>query len=40
MGWFLLRGLPEPVLGCLFAVGADGMFYLTITDLMPQAEER
>ena len=39
-GWFLLRGLPEPVLGFLFAVGAGGMFYLTITDLVPQAEER
>jgi zinc transporter, ZIP family len=39
-GWFFLRGMPEPVLGFLFAVGAGGMFYLTITDLVPQAEER
>jgi ZIP family zinc transporter len=39
-GWFLLRGLPEPVLGCLFAVGAGGMLYLTVSDLVPQAEER
>lgn len=38
-GWFLLRGLPQPILGCLFAAGAGGMFYLTVTDLVPQAEE-
>jgi ZIP family zinc transporter len=39
-GWFLLRSLPEPVLGFLFTLGAGGMFYLMITDLVPQAEER
>lgn len=39
-GWFLLRQLPGPVLGGLFAAGAGGMFYLTVTDLVPQAEER
>jgi zinc transporter, ZIP family len=39
-GWFFLRGLPQPVLGVLFGVGAGGMFYLTVTDLVPQAEER
>ncbi|HEX7051820.1 MAG TPA: ZIP family metal transporter [Longimicrobiales bacterium] len=39
-GWFLLRGVSEPLLGFLFAVGAGGMFYLTITDLIPDAEER
>jgi ZIP family zinc transporter len=38
-GWFLLQGLPEPILGFLFAAGGGGMFYLTITDLVPQAEE-
>ncbi|MGH7127732.1 MAG: ZIP family metal transporter [Planctomycetaceae bacterium] len=38
-GWFLLRGLSEPVLGCLLAAGGGGMFYLTITDLVPHAEE-
>jgi ZIP family zinc transporter len=38
-GWLLLRGLPEPLLGLLFAVGAGGMFYLTVTDLVPEAEE-
>jgi zinc transporter, ZIP family len=39
-GWFFLRGLPEPALGFLFAVGGGGMFYLTVTDLLPEAEER
>jgi ZIP family zinc transporter len=40
IGWFLLRGLPEPAIGFMFAIGAGGMFYLTITDLVPQAEQR
>jgi zinc transporter, ZIP family len=39
-GWFFLRGLPQPVLGFLFAAGGGGMFYLTVTDLLPEAEER
>lgn len=39
-GWFLLRGLPHAVLGFLFATGAGGMFYLTVTDLVPEAAER
>lgn len=38
-GWFLLRGLPQPVLGVLLGAGAGGMFYLTMTDLVPEAEE-
>jgi zinc transporter, ZIP family len=38
-GWLLLRGLPQPILGFLVAVGG-GMFYLTMTDLVPEAEER
>jgi len=38
-GWLLLRGLPETVLGFLFAAGGGGMFYLTATDLIPNAEE-
>jgi zinc transporter, ZIP family len=40
IGWFALRGLPKPMLGFLFAVGGGGMFYLTVTDLVPEAEER
>lgn len=38
--WFLLRGLAPSVLGFLFAMGGGGMFYLTVTDLLPEAEER
>lgn len=38
-GWFLLRGLSKPALGSLFAVAAGGLFYLTVTELVPQAEE-
>ncbi len=40
VGWFALRGMPESILGPLFAAGAGGMFYLTISDLVPEAEER
>jgi zinc transporter, ZIP family len=39
-GWFVLRGLSQPVLGFLFAAGGGGMFYLTVSDLLPEAEER
>ncbi len=39
-GWFFLRGLPEPLLGFLFALGGGGMFYLVVTDLLPEAEQR
>ncbi len=37
-GWFLLRGLPDEVLGSLLALGAGAMFYLTVSDLLPEAE--
>jgi ZIP family zinc transporter len=40
IGWFFLRGLAPPILAFLFGSGAGGMFYLTVTDLVPQAEER
>jgi ZIP family zinc transporter len=40
VGWFFLRDLPHPLLGFLLGAGAGGMFYLTVTDLLPQAEER
>jgi ZIP family zinc transporter len=32
--------LPEPILGFLFGVGSGAMLYLTISDLLPDAEER
>lgn len=38
VGWFLMKGLSQVVLGFLFAAGAGGMFYLTTTDLVPEAE--
>lgn len=37
-GWFLLSGLALPVQSFLLGAGAGGMFYLTITDLVPEAE--
>lgn len=37
-GWFFLRGLPDGVLGFLLAIGAGAMFYLTVGDLIPEAE--
>jgi ZIP family zinc transporter len=40
VGWFALRGLPGPLLGILLAAGGGGMFYLTVTDLLPEAEGR
>jgi ZIP family zinc transporter len=38
-GWLLLRGLQEWMLGLLLSIGAGGMFYLTVTKLVPEAEE-
>ncbi len=32
--------MPQPVLGILFGAGAGGILYLTVTDLVPEAEER
>jgi ZIP family zinc transporter len=37
-GSLLFRGMPDGVLGVLLAGGAGGMFYLTVTDLVPEAE--
>lgn len=37
-GWFLLRSLSPGMLGLLLAAGAGGMFYLTVTELVPEAE--
>ncbi|HYD86168.1 MAG TPA: ZIP family metal transporter [Vitreimonas sp.] len=39
VGWFLLRDLPGGMLGLLFGVSAGGIFYLTVTDLVPEAEK-
>jgi zinc transporter, ZIP family len=38
LGWLLLRDLSTTMMGVLIAAGAGGMFYLTITDLVPEAE--
>jgi zinc transporter, ZIP family len=40
VGWFFLQGLSQSVLGFLLDSGGGGMFYLTVTDLIPEAEER
>jgi ZIP family zinc transporter len=40
VGWFFLQGLSQRVLGFLLGIGGGGMFYLTVTDLIPEAEER
>lgn len=40
LSWFLLRSLPDPVLGLLIGAGGGGMLYLTVTDLVPEAQER
>ncbi|MDB5750981.1 MAG: Zinc/iron permease [Ramlibacter sp.] len=37
-GWFLLRNLAPATLGVLLAGGAGAMFYLTMTELVPEAE--
>ena len=37
-GWFLLRSLSQGLLGLLLAGGAGAMFYLTMTELVPEAE--
>ncbi|HEY8356418.1 MAG TPA: hypothetical protein VIL30_03055 [Ramlibacter sp.] len=37
-GFFLLRDLSPAMLGLLLAAGAGAMFYLTITELVPEAE--
>jgi zinc transporter, ZIP family len=37
-GWFLLRDLAPATLGLLLAAGAGAMFYLSATELVPEAE--
>jgi zinc transporter, ZIP family len=38
LGWFALRDLPAVIHGAVFAAGAGGMLYLTVTQLVPEAE--
>jgi zinc transporter, ZIP family len=38
VGWFALRDVPAVVHGAVFAAGAGGMLYLTVTQLVPEAE--
>jgi ZIP family zinc transporter len=40
VGWLLLRNMQPQMLGVLFGLGAGGMFYLTLTELVPEAERR
>jgi len=38
IGWFFLREMSGGVIGFLLAFGTGGMFYLTVTDLLPKSE--
>jgi ZIP family zinc transporter len=40
LGWLALRGLPQQALGFIFALGGGGLLYLTLTNLVPAAEQR
>jgi ZIP family zinc transporter len=40
LGWALFRGLSNGTLAALLAIGAGSLFYLTVTDFIPEAEER
>jgi ZIP family zinc transporter len=37
VGWLVLRDMAEGMMGTLLAVGAGGMFYLVVTDLLPRS---
>jgi ZIP family zinc transporter len=37
VGWLALRDISEGIMGTLLAIGAGGMFYLTVTDLLPRS---
>lgn len=37
VGWLALREIDDGVMGTLLGVGAGGMFYLTVTDLLPRS---
>ena len=36
-GWLVLRDMADVVMGTLLAIGAGGMFYLVVTDLLPRS---
>lgn len=40
VGWLIQQDMSRSLLGFLLASGGGGMFYLVISDLVPQAEER
>jgi ZIP family zinc transporter len=40
LSWLLLRSVAPDLLGFLIAAGAGGMFYLSVTELVPEAELR
>jgi len=37
VGWLVLRDIADGVMGALLAIGAGGMFYLAVTDLLPRS---
>jgi len=40
IGWAALRDLSDAVLATMLAIGAGSLFYLVVTDFIPEAEER
>lgn len=40
LAWLLLQDLTIEILGMIFALGAGGLLYLTLSDLLPEAHER
>jgi ZIP family zinc transporter len=40
IGWAALSGLPDQTLAVLLSLGAGSLFYLTVTDFIPEAENR
>ncbi len=40
VSWAAVQSVPDGLLGFLIAAGAGGMFYLTVTELVPEAELR
>ena len=37
VGWLVSRDIADGVMGTLLAIGAGGMFYLAVTDLLPRS---